>query len=392
MKKRTWSIATVALLLLLTAVAVVHKGSVSGGLGAAIQGAEGPNGELSTIKIGGAFGQTGICAEFGEGELKGAMLAVEEINRTGGVNGRALELIPEDTLCENKGVASATHKLISIDNVSAIIGPTWGDTFQGGYPIAQEANVISIGASSALESLAYTGASNDLVFSTWFPQNREIDALQRYIVSQGLKTVSIIHDQDPFGAMMGMLFRDQAAQNGLTIIEEKVVTGVNVDFRTFITSMKTKRPDAIFVSFVSPDHKAIFFKQAKELGFATRFFAAADTENPALLSSFAEALEGVVYTSPRGAKGYELFAQRYEDRFKEKPRVSSSHAYDAVQVLVEAMKKAGTDGRLLQEALLTVQIPGATYDTVQFSEKHQIMTGEFLLKTVHKGQFIIVNR
>src|SRR3989344_4144241 len=54
-----------------------------------------------TIKIGGAFGQSGICAEFGEGELKGATLAIEEVNASGGVLGKPLELISEDTHCEN---------------------------------------------------------------------------------------------------------------------------------------------------------------------------------------------------------------------------------------------------------------------------------------------------
>src|SRR3989344_2619890 len=244
------------------------------------------------IKIGGAFGLSGICAEFGEGELNGATLAIEEINGRGGVDGRKLQLISEDTHCENKGTVNALQKLVQVNKVQAVVGPTWGDTFQGGYGITRAADVLAMGASSALESLDFTGQSNDLVFSTWFPQHREIDALQAYIAKQGLKTVSIIHDQDPFGAMMGKLFKDQATRNGLEVIEEVEVGTENTEFRTFITKMKAKKPDAVFLSFVSPDHKAIFLKQTKELGFASQFFASADTENPALLSSFASALEG----------------------------------------------------------------------------------------------------
>ncbi|KKW11631.1 MAG: Extracellular ligand-binding receptor [Parcubacteria group bacterium GW2011_GWA2_49_9] len=391
MKKVIWSIVGVATLLFLIVVVAAQSEVISKSLGAATQGTD--KGVDGPIKIGGAFGQTGICAEFGEGEFRGATLAVEDINMAGGIDGKKLVLVAEDTLCENKGVANATQKLVSIEKVSAIIGPTWGDTFQSGYPISRSANVISIGASSALESLVYTGASNALVFSTWFPQNLEIDALEAYIASQGLKTVYIIHDQDPFGAMMGMLFRDQASRNGLSIIGEEVVATDISDFRTHITRMKSKKPDAVFVSFVSPDHKAIFFKQAKELGFATRLFASADTENPALLASFSDALDGVVFTSPKGATRYDEFAQKYEKRFGEKPRVSSSHAYDAVRVLAAAIKEAKTtDGSDLERALLSVEIPGVTYNTLKFSDKHQIVGGEFVIKTVRNGKFVIISK
>lgn len=393
MRKATWSIVGIAILLFLIAVIAIQSKGLPLSFSAVTQEVTGDNYKVETpIKLGGAFGQTGICAEFGEGEFRGATLAVEEVNAKGGINGRKLELISEDTLCENKGAASATQKLVNIDNVSAIIGPTWGDTFQSGYPIARSANIVSVGASSALESLVYTKASNDLVFSTWFPQNREIDALEKYIASQGLKTVSIIHDQDPFGAMMGMLFKDQASKNGLEIIDEVTVATDLSDFRTFIAQMKGKKPDAVFVSFVDPAHKAVFFKQANELGFATRLFAASDTENQALLASFATTLESVRYTSPKGAKGYDEFARKYEKRFNEAPKVSSSHAYDAVNILVVAIKKAGTtEGKTLQRALLSVETPGATYDTLRFSDKHQIVGGEFVIKTVRNGEFVIIS-
>lgn len=391
MKKHIWSTIGVAALLLVIVIAAIQMGKMPLGLGAALQEAGGDERIGAPIKIGGAFGQTGICAEFGEGEFRAATLAVEDINASGGILGREVVLIAEDTLCENKGAANATRKLVDVDKVSAIVGPTWGDTFQSGYPISRAAHVLSIGPSSALESLVYTGVSNELVFSTWFPQNLEIDALQTHIASQGLKTVLIIHDQDPFGAMMGMLFKDQASRNGLEVIGEEVILTDQIDFRTFIARMKAKKPDAVFASFVSPEHKAIFFKQAKELGFATRLFASADTENPALLASFSGALEGIVYTSPKGASGYDEFAQRYEKRFGEKARVSSSHAYDAVNVLVAAIKKAGTtDGLALERALLSVEIPGVTYNTLRFSDKHQIIGGEFIIKTVRDGKFVVL--
>src|SRR3989338_7541549 len=123
-----------------------------------------------TIKIGAALGLTGICAEFGEGELKATTLAVEEINAAGGINGKQLELISEDTQCDNKTTVSAFQKLINVDKVAAIIGPTWGDSFQGGYSFSQQAEIVSISPSTAIEALEISKQPVDYVFSTWFPQ------------------------------------------------------------------------------------------------------------------------------------------------------------------------------------------------------------------------------
>src|SRR3989344_3269492 len=80
------------------------------------------NGGGDEIQIGGAFGLSGICAEWGEGELKAAQMAADEAH---------IKLIVEDTQCENKTTVNAINKLIYADGVQAIVGPTWGDSYQG---------------------------------------------------------------------------------------------------------------------------------------------------------------------------------------------------------------------------------------------------------------------
>src|SRR3989338_2875266 len=301
-----------------------------------------------TIKIGAALGLTGICAEFGEGELKATTLAVEEINAAGGINGKQLELISEDTQCDNKTTVSAFQKLINVDKVAAIIGPTWCDSFQAGYPLLREKQIVSISPSAAIEALEFNRQPLDFIFSTWFPQRKEIAALQKHALSRELTRFVIVHDTDPFGAMMANLFKEEAEKQGISIIEEHKVTVGTLDFKTIIARIKSKKPDALFVSFFGPDSKAIFIKQARELGVTQDTFSSADIQNPALLSSFASILEGVIYTYPKGAGGFDAFAKKYADKYGVEPQgPSASKAYDAVTILVAAMKKGGTEGREL---------------------------------------------
>ena len=341
----------------------------------------------NTIKIGAALGQTGICAEFGEGELKAVTLAVEEINKLGGVNGKQINLIAEDTQCENKTTVSAFQKLINIDKVAAIIGPTWGDSFQGGYPIAYEKKIVSVSPSTAIEALEITKQPIDFIFSTWFPARLETDALQKFALKKGLKKIVIVHDQDPFGIMSAMVFKERSALNGLEITDEYTTAVDTSDFRTIISRIKAKSPDAIFSSFITPESKAIFIKQARQLGIRNPILSTAEIQNPSLLSGFGDVLEGVIYTYPKGAKGFDDFAIKYKERFGVEPQgPSASNAYDAVHILVEAMRQGGD----FENKLLTASIGGATYDTLKFSSQHQVSDGAFEIKTIKGKQFIRV--
>ena len=344
-----------------------------------------------TIKIGGAFGLTGICAEFGEGELRAATLAIEEANKMGGVNGKQLELVSDDTQCENKTTVSAFQKLINIDRVVGIIGPTWGDSFQGGYPLAAASKIVAVSPSTAIEALEITKQPVEFVFSTWFPARVETDALQKYALAKKLRKIILVHDQDPFGVMSAVVFKERSAANGIDIVDEHEVAVETTDFRTIVAKIKRKQFDAIFTSFVTPESKAIFIQQARELGIQSPILSTAEIQNPSLLASFARVLEGVVYTYPKGIAGYDRFALAHKKRFGTEPRgPSASNAYDAVNVLVAAMRRGDLSGKSLQDALLTVSIPGATYETVNFSTKHQVAGGEFEIKTVKNGAFVMV--
>jgi len=87
------------------------------------------------IKIGGAFAFTGFASGWGEVERNAISLAIEEINNAGGINGKHVKLIAEDTLSDGTKTVSAVQKLINVDGVKIIIGPTWLDTFGGAAPL-----------------------------------------------------------------------------------------------------------------------------------------------------------------------------------------------------------------------------------------------------------------
>lgn len=372
MKKGIWAIAL--LLIGILAAGAVWMGQDS---------------KQDSVRLGAAVGLTGYCASWGEGELNAIKLAIAEANAAGGIDGKQIELVVEDMACDAKAAISAVSKLIDIDNVAAIVGPTWGDGFPAVFSVINERKVVSVSPSMAMESLVHDRIAFEYAFSTWFPQQGEIDALQKYIASTDTKNIVVLHDEDLFGTAMVSLFKNRATTHGLNVTKEYTFPIGFSDFRTSIIEIKSQKPEAIFAVFQDPATKAKFFKQAKELGLAVQFFSLTDVEDETLVANFAGALEGVIYTHARSTDAEGLFQENYEQAYPNAPiGLSGRNAYDATNALIEALRKTGGVREGAREALFEVRVPGTVTKEIQFNEKHQIEGVEFVIKSVRNGAFV----
>ncbi len=345
--------------------------------------------DLSTVRLGGAFGLSGVCAEWGEGEKKAAQMAVDEANAAGGVNGKKIDFMIEDTQCENKTTVNAVQKLVNADHVIAIVGPTWGDAYQGASPVINGSMTPAVSPDTAMEALEFQKQSIDYIFSTYAPQRKEIAALEAYAERVELKKVAMVWDQDSYSTMMTRLFEEASPFHGIQIGEKhEMPTGIQ-DFRTVIAKMKTANIEAVFISFLAPHTKASFLKQAKELGFRAIILSAADIQDESVLESFGSAMDGVIYTYPVANEEQKAFKETYRAKYNEDPQGPAAvNAYDAVRIIVAAIGSGAKNGQEIRNALEKVRIKGAFIGDLGFDEKHQVLGGEFELKTVRNGAFI----
>lgn len=361
-------------------------------ISAAMQYANWKNGDKNrtadTVVIGGAFGLSGNCAAWGEGEFEAAKLAIADINATGGINGKDLEMVVEDTQCENKTTVNAVNKLVHADKVFAVIGPTWGDAYQGAAAVLREANIVGVSPDTAMEALELQNEPVDFIFSTYPPQRAEIAALQGYAAKKPGRKIAMVWDQDSYSTMMTKLFREAAMSNGLTIGSEHELPTGNQDFRTIIAKIKKENPYGIFISFLAPHTKASFLKQAKELGVPSVILSAADIQDESVLESFGEYMDGVIYTYPKPAAGQEAFTEKYRAAYGKDPQgPAAANAYDAVRIVAEALKSGARSGEEIQKALMEIEMPGTFIETLDFNDMHQVHGGEFEVKTVRGGTF-----
>lgn len=330
-----------------------------------------------TIRIGAAFALTGAAASYGTEELRGATLARDEINSSGGVSGHPLEFLVEDTASTNLQTVNAITKLITIDKVDIIVGPTWLDSYGGALPIAEAHRVLLLTPSAV--PLVYKKHTDDfpLVFSTFFNIKKEIEFALTHIHQQGISKLAIFFDEDPYDQVFHQALLDRAKSLGLTITNDWSFPVGTADFRTAMIRTKAAGAEGMLTTFADPAATQACLRQAHQLMPNVRLFGAHDFEGYFNDPKVKDLVRGSQYTT--SSEPSEQFKKIYRTRFGTSPLMTAGNAYDAVKILAEVLP----DHRTPEE--IATALRAKTFDTVSFGktgfdEWGGIATGNFLWK------------
>lgn len=349
-----------------------------------------------TIKIGGISARTGVGAPIGDEEYKGALLAVEEINKKGGIDGKQIEFISEDLSIDRlKDAGVVANKLVTIDKVVGIVGPQWDEPAMAILPIIEEAKVSLIGPDQS--DTIETDEVGEYLFSTWYDNRVGVDVILKHAQSQGIKRVAIVRAIDAgFWKFVSDDFSGKANQYGIEIVDDITLgNAFTTDFRTTIVKIKEKNPDAVF-SVTTDPVQCPLFKQFNELGFDKPIFATEAAGNQASLEQCHGVLENLYFSTPVNEnKKFSDFEKAFEKRFGNKPAFPSAvTAYDAVYVLANALEKTNSEGgEALQKALSETRgLEGASQPLITFKENGFVETPSdiFQMRTVRGGEFVPV--
>jgi branched-chain amino acid transport system substrate-binding protein len=352
-------------------------------------GGNGGGASGNTIKVGEFASLTGKEAAFGQSSHKGTLLAIEELNATGGVLGRQFELITEDNQSKQGESATIVKKLISRDKVVAVLGElTSGRTLEAA-PICQNARIplISPGA-TAVE----VTAKGNYIFRVCF-----IDPFQGTVMAQfareslQLQRVAILSSVSSAQSVgLAKYFRERfTARGGTVVLEQKYAEG-DKDFRAQLTAIKADGVDGVFVPGYYAE-AALIAKQARGLGLTVPLLGVDGWESSELIAIGGAAVEGACFSthySPESrAPAVVAFNARYRQRWGEDSNALSALAYDAAMVLADALRRAGTiDGPALRDALAaTRDFPGAT-GAITFDAQRN-PTKPAVVLTVRNGRF-----
>lgn len=344
------------------------------------------------VKIGFFMSVTGRDASFGEASLRGARLAVNELNAAGGILGRPVELVVEDNRSAPGESATAAKKLISRDRVIALIGECSSARTLEAAPVAQAAGIPLITPASTSPKVTQVG---DAIFRVCFIdpfQGEVIAAFARRRLMRS-RAALLIDSTSPYSVGLADYFARTFTQLGGEIVASHKYAGAETDFRAQLTAIRATNPDALFLPgyYVAA---GLVARQAKELGLTATLLGGDGFEAPQLLEIGGEALEGTYYSThfaiestqeaPRG------FVAAYQERHGTLPNGLAALTYDAVRMVADAARRAGTTEKVaLKQALAaTRDFPGATGRTTINAQRDADKEASII--TVRAGKLLFV--
>ncbi len=293
------------------------------------------------IKIGVIEPLTGGAAPYGEAGKNGFMMAVEEINASGGINGRKVEAIYEDSKCDSKAALGAAQKLINIDGVQYIVGAMCSSEVLAVLPVTEAKPMIFFGEGSSPE---ITGKGK-YFFRTW-PSDALSSKAMADRVAPKYKKIAIITEKTAYATALERSFAENATKNGSEIVASETFASGVKDFRATLSKIKTTDPDLLFINPQDGENGAIIAKQARDLGINAQFIAYFFTGDEFVKSG--PAVNGTMILDTPSLNSDRPISKAYADRYKAKYASANypfvgAQMYDYAFLLKHAIEKTGAD-------------------------------------------------
>ena len=324
------------------------------------------------FRIGAMDALTGPAESYGNPLIQSKQLAVEEINAAGGINGRMLELIAEDSKCNAQDAITAYNKLTDVDGVRIILGTTCSGAMLGAAPLAEDEGVILLSASATSPDIAGAG---DYIFRTAINDNQLGIDTGNTIHVDGHHHIATITESTDYaeGARRTTVARFEEL-GGHAVASEGFTSDIT-DFRTQLTKLIAAQPEAVYLAPQTEFSAGTIMKQLRELGFEGPIYAETVATGPESLQIAGEAATGMKAIIPNPELSTEAgmnFLANFEARYGRVATIPwfQASGYDDVYIAAECLAVTGddqdTDG--FRDCLNNLTRDGAIGDNYGFDE------------------------
>lgn len=347
-----------------------------------------------TIKIGFFAPITGPAAADGASAKNAVELGVKDVNASGGIKGKKVELIVYDDRLKAEEAVAIANKLIEKDKVVGVVSGSYSGPTRVSAPIFQKAGMPMVAGYAVHPDVTWDPNAkkpNDFMFRNGFLGEVEGAAAAQFAVKDlKAQKMSMIYMDNDFGRSISAGFAARAEKLGAKILAKEMYKFPGEkDFRPFLTRIKEGNPDVIFAAGYYNEAASIV-RQAKELNIKSQILGEEGFDSPKFLEIAGPAAEGVIIATnldrddPRPL--VQNFLKNYKEAYKEDADMVGASSYDALMILVDAIKKAGTDAKAIQKALLeTKDYNGLTGKISRFVEGEVVKPVQ--IQIVKEGKF-----
>jgi branched-chain amino acid transport system substrate-binding protein len=331
------------------------------------------------IKLGFVASITGGASFLGEPEKNTALMVQDWINKEGGINGRPLEIIIEDSKSAESDAVLVTKKLIEKDKVVAIIGSSTSGESMAMANICEKAQIpmISMAAASQIVTPAdeykriisspkaafeVPKVQRPWIFKTPQTDTSAVEAIYAFMKKKNISKVGIITVSDGFGSSGRAELKRLAPKYGITVVADEVYGPKDSDMTAQLTRIKASGAQAVINWSVGPT-QVVVTKNWKALAMGIPLYQSHGFGSKKNIELAGGAAEGVICPLgrlvvweklPKNNPQYPVlskYAQEYEKRFKSEVSTFGGHAYDALMMTIDALKKVGPDKAKIRDFL-----------------------------------------
>jgi len=342
-----------------------------------------------SIKIGAILPLSGKSVQYGQQSKEGINIALEEINAEGGINGRKLQVVYEDSLDDPKTGISAYRKLKDIDKIKIYLSTLSNISLAIG-PLAQEDKNIFFVIGTGSPSIAKIG---DFVFRNNIDTAGEADKIAEVAFKDlGYKKIAILATNSDGGQIYSQKFKEKFESLGGKIVFNELYESNSSDHRTSLAKIGLLSPDAIYI-IDRINGLAQILEQITELNINIKVLSTFGAESNELLEMAEKSMEGIVFTSsvydPESSETLvSNFNKKSEEKYGHKAEYFSAIGYDNLKILAESMRKCHDpeDATCVRDGLFSINYNGitgeTTFDNIGEARK------PIVIKTVKNGQFV----
>jgi branched-chain amino acid transport system substrate-binding protein len=336
---------------------------------------------------------TGDNAEYGRIWKQGFALAIEEINAKGGVLGKPIELVIEDSQSDPKQTPAIAQKFVADKRLVAVIGDFASPASMAASPIYNTAGLPQLGITNSHPKFTDTG---EYIFGTSRSQNDDAPQLADF-ATKGLggKRLAVFHLNTDWGKVTYDLFVAQAKANGVEIVDTASYLPTEKDFRSALTKARDAKPDMLILLSYYND-AALIARQAEDVNLNVPKVGIGSIYSPKFIELGGKSVEGVYTTSgffPQDPRPeVQEFSKKYQAKYNEIPDQFAAQAYDGIKLLAAGLEKAGKlDRKALRDALDGISgVPSVAYGKIDLGPDRRIKPSPQTRLVVNNGQFTVL--
>ncbi len=347
--------------------------------------------KVAPIKIGWTGALTGPTDKWGASQA--AILGIQDINSSGGINGRPLQVVFEDTGCNAKAAVAAFKKLTSLDNVKFILGGHCSPDSLAIAPLAEKLKIPTLGAISSSPKLSDQG---DYIFRVTPVSTKLAELVAPYAYNKlAVKKIAMLYEQTDYVVPVAEKFETIFKELGGSISSVNSFNPGETDFRSSLIKA-SHDSDGIYLGVQAPDTALLLMKQIRDLGlkqiiigneqFGGAFLSSTKKEDKNLL-------DGVIFAEPVCDLN-DPAVKSFTEKFKRANNVEAlpfgcytGEAYDTVQLLAGAVKYCGENANCVKDGLYKIQNYAGASGNITFNDKGDVQK-DYLVKRIERFQVV----